>query len=73
MLTADGPALEDCELFNAGTGSRIQADGEIRMSAALMDGVNNTFSGVINLQYVKNPILDGGGTGRRGAMRCWPA
>lgn len=49
--------LEDCELFNAGTGSRIQADGEIRMSAALMDGVNNIFSGVINLQYVKNPIL----------------
>jgi L-asparaginase len=26
------------------------------MSAALMDGVNNTFSGVINIQYVKNPI-----------------
>ena len=49
-------ALEDCELFNAGTGSRVQSDGEIRMSAALMDGVNNTFSGVINIQYVKNPI-----------------
>lgn len=49
-------ALEDCELFNAGTGSKLQADGEIRMSAALMDGNNNTFSGVINIQYVKNPI-----------------
>lgn len=49
-------ALEDCELFNAGTGSRIQSDGEIRMSAALMDGVQNVFSGVINIQYVKNPI-----------------
>lgn len=50
-------ALEDFELFNAGTGSRIQADGEIRMSASLMDGKKNIFSGVINIQYVKNPIL----------------
>lgn len=50
-------AMEDAELFNAGTGSRIQADGEIRMSASLMDGNNNSFSGVINIQYVKNPIL----------------
>lgn len=50
-------ALEDTELFNAGTGSRIQADGEIRMSASLMDGKKNLFSGVINIQYVKNPIL----------------
>ena len=50
-------ALEDAELFNAGTGSRIQADGRIRMSAALMDGNNNVFSGVINIEYVKNPIM----------------
>ena len=49
-------ALENCPLFNAGTGSRIQADGEIRMSAALMDGNANRFSGIINVQYVKNPI-----------------
>ena len=50
-------ALEDCELFNSGTGSRIQSDGEIRMSASLMDGVNNRFSGVINIQNVRNPVL----------------
>ena len=50
-------ALENAELFNAGTGSRIQADGEIRMSASLMDGNKNLFSGVINIEYVKNPIL----------------
>ena len=56
VLTAVA-ALEDFELFNAGTGSRIQADGEIRMSASLMDGRKNIFSGVINIQYVKNPIL----------------
>ena len=30
--------LEDCDLFNAGTGSQIQSDGKIRMSASLMSG-----------------------------------
>ena len=48
--------LEDCELFNAGTGSQIQSDGKIRLSASLMDGKTLKFSGVINLEDVKNPI-----------------
>jgi L-asparaginase len=48
--------LEDCELFNAGTGSQIQSDGKIRLSAALMDGKTQRFSGVINIEDVKNPI-----------------
>lgn len=48
--------LEDDELFNAGTGSQIQSDGKIRMSAALMNGKTQKFSGVINIQNVKNPI-----------------
>lgn len=48
--------LEDDELFNAGIGSQIQSDGQIRMSASLMNGENKKFSGVINLQKVKNPI-----------------
>jgi len=48
--------LEDCELFNAGTGSQIQSDGKIRLSAALMDGKTMRFSGVINVEDVKNPI-----------------
>jgi L-asparaginase len=48
--------LEDCELFNAGIGSQIQSDGKIRMSAALMDGITQKFSGVINIEDVKNPI-----------------
>jgi L-asparaginase len=48
--------LEDCELFNAGIGSQIQRDGKIRMSASLMDGVTLKFSGVINIQDVRNPI-----------------
>ena len=48
--------LEDDPVFNAGTGSKLQADGKIRMSAALMDGVKNRFSGVINVQNIRSPI-----------------
>lgn len=49
--------LEDCDLFNAGTGSQIQSDGKIRMSASIMDGRTMRFAGVINIENVKNPIL----------------
>lgn len=49
--------LEDCDLFNAGIGSQIQSDGKIRMSASVMDGESLRFSGVINIEDVKNPIL----------------
>jgi len=48
--------LEDDPLFNAGTGSVLQSDGQIRMSASLMDGVASRFSGVINVSRVQNPI-----------------
>ncbi len=48
--------LEDDTLFNAGTGSQIQSDGKIRMSAAIMDGATQKMSGVINIEAVKNPI-----------------
>jgi L-asparaginase len=48
--------LEDCDLFNAGTGSQIQSDGKIRLSASLMDGKTQRFSGVINIEDVKNPV-----------------
>lgn len=49
--------LEDDALFNAGTGSQIQSDGKIRMSAAVMDGQSQKMSGVINIEEVKNPVL----------------
>lgn len=49
--------LEDNALFNAGTGGQIQSDGKLRMSASLMDGKSLRFSGVINLEDVKNPIF----------------
>lgn len=48
--------LEDDPRFNAGTGSVLQSDGQIRMSAALMEGKNQRFSGVINVSRVQNPI-----------------
>jgi L-asparaginase len=48
--------LEDQPRFNAGTGSVLQSDGQIRMSASLMDGMRQRFSGVINTARVKNPI-----------------
>lgn len=48
--------LENDILFNAGTGSQIQSDGKIRMSASLHDGNTLKFSGVINVEHVQNPI-----------------
>ncbi|HEY9872673.1 MAG TPA: isoaspartyl peptidase/L-asparaginase [Candidatus Obscuribacterales bacterium] len=48
--------LEDNPRFNAGTGSVLQSDGQIRMSAALMDGSTQRFSGVINISRVQHPI-----------------
>jgi len=34
----------------------LQSDGQIRMSAALMEGKSQRFSGVINVSRVQNPI-----------------
>lgn len=48
--------LEDDPRFNAGTGSVLQSDGQVRMSAALMDGATQRFSGVINVSRLQNPI-----------------
>lgn len=48
--------LENQPIFNAGTGSVLQSDGQIRMSASLMDGDRQRFSGVINVSRVRHPI-----------------
>lgn len=48
--------LEDEPRFNAGTGSVLQSDGQIRMSASLMDGANQRFSGTINVSRIQHPI-----------------
>ncbi len=49
--------LEDDPLFNAGTGSMLQADGRARMSASVMDGASRRFAAVLNIERVRNPIL----------------
>ena len=37
--------LESDPIFNAGTGSKLQKDGRVRMSAAMMDSIDSIFSG----------------------------
>lgn len=49
--------LEDDPIFNAGTGSRVQQDGQIRMSASYMDSIKNKFSSVINIQNIRYPSV----------------
>ncbi len=47
--------LEDEALFNAGFGAALQADGKPRLTAALMDGRFQRFSGVMGLTDVRHP------------------
>ena len=47
--------LEDDPIFNAGQGSALQSDGLARLTAAMMDGKAQRFSGVISVGYVRNP------------------
>lgn len=48
--------LESDTIFNAGTGSKLQRDGQVRMSAALMDSADGIFAGVANIRNVEHPI-----------------
>lgn len=62
-FTAEDAVLRACKIlendpvFNAGTGSVLQSDGQVRMSAALMNSDRQSFSGVINISNVQHPIL----------------
>ncbi len=49
-------SLENCEIFNAGKGSKIQSDGVIRMTASIIDSRSKVFSGVVNIENVEHPI-----------------
>lgn len=55
-VTVASVLFEDDPLFNAGLGSKLQGDGKIRMSASLMDGERLRFSGVVNVEGLKNPV-----------------
>jgi len=49
--------LEDDPLFNAGTGSVLNAGGEVEMDAGVMAGHTLASGGVACLQRVRNPVL----------------
>ena len=49
--------MENDPQFNAGIGSVLQSDGVPRLSASIMDGSKQSFSGVIAAMYVANPSI----------------
>lgn len=57
VLIAALRRMEDDPQFNAGLGSALQADGQTRLTAAVMDGSRQSFSGVISCSYIGNPSL----------------
>jgi beta-aspartyl-peptidase (threonine type) len=50
-------ALEDDALFNAGTGSVLNAAGEVEMDASVMAGDTLAAGGVACIRRVRNPVL----------------
>lgn len=48
--------LENDPVFNAGYGSVMNADGEVEMDAALMDGTTLDIGGIAAAQGIRNPI-----------------
>lgn len=56
-VCAAAVVLEDDPLFNAGTGSTLNANGEAEMDAAIMAGDGLRCGGVAAIRRVKNPIL----------------
>lgn len=57
VITECIKSLEKDPQFNAGLGSALQADGLARLSASLMDGRKQSFSGVISASYISHPSL----------------
>ena len=48
--------MEDNPTFDAGIGSVLNADGEIELDAAIMDGKTLNAGAVAAVRYIKNPI-----------------
>lgn len=50
-------ALEDDPVFNAGTGSVLNRDGEVEMDASVMSGPDLSFGAIAAIARVRNPVL----------------
>lgn len=50
-------SLEDNELFNAGRGAVLCADGTVELSASVMDGSDLSVGAVVGLKRVRNPVF----------------
>jgi beta-aspartyl-peptidase (threonine type) len=55
-VTASIKVMEDAGLFDAGKGSKFNADGYCEMDAAIMDGRTLSAGAVAGIQHTKNPI-----------------
>lgn len=47
--------LEKSEVFNAGKGAKLQADGKARLTASFMDGRQQLFGAAINIEGIIHP------------------
>lgn len=56
-VVAAAVVLEDDPLFNAGTGAVLNADGEVELDAAVMEGERLLAGAVAAVRTVKNPVL----------------
>ena len=56
-VTVAVAVLEDDPLFNAGTGSVLNRDGEVEMDASVMRGHDLGFGAVAAVRRVRNPVL----------------
>lgn len=56
-VTAAVAVLEDDPVFNAGTGSVLNRDGEVEMDASVMTGHDLGFGAVAAIRRVRNPVL----------------
>lgn len=56
QVVVDGlGAMEDDQQFNAGFGAALQADGQARLTAAIMDGTRQRFSAVMGSTDLRHP------------------
>jgi beta-aspartyl-peptidase (threonine type) len=56
-VTAAVVVLEDDELFNAGRGATLCADGSVELSASVMNGRTLAVGAMVGVSRTKNPVL----------------